>query len=76
MYLQKKTDMTPLREEDAYPADPEEGYGWEKLFAEKVALAEVEEGLGQTIGGLSRSSSRRLPSHRLGHTPPGRDGMR
>ena len=29
-------DVTPLREEDAYPADPEDGYGWEKLFAERL----------------------------------------
>ena len=35
-YLQKSADLTPLKEEDAYPADPEEGYGWEKLFAEKL----------------------------------------
>ncbi|MCS7207321.1 MAG: NAD-dependent epimerase/dehydratase family protein [Dehalococcoidia bacterium] len=35
-YLQKTPDVTPLKEEDAYPADPEEGYGWEKLFAEKL----------------------------------------
>ena len=35
-YLQTLTDVTPLREEDAYPADPEEGYGWEKLFMEKL----------------------------------------
>lgn len=33
-YLQKKEDVEPLRETDAYPADPEPGYGWEKLFAE------------------------------------------
>jgi len=33
-YLQDKTDIKPLREEDAYPADAEPGYGWEKLFAE------------------------------------------
>ena len=33
---QKKADVTPLREEDAYPADPEPGYGWEKLFAEEL----------------------------------------
>jgi nucleoside-diphosphate-sugar epimerase len=26
----------PLKEEDAYPADPEPGYGWEKLFAEEL----------------------------------------
>ncbi|RME13062.1 MAG: NAD-dependent epimerase/dehydratase family protein [Ardenticatenia bacterium] len=35
-YRQQDPDLTPLREEDAYPADPEEGYGWEKLFMEKL----------------------------------------
>lgn len=35
-YLQKKPDVTPLKEDDAYPADPEEGYGWEKLYMEKL----------------------------------------
>jgi nucleoside-diphosphate-sugar epimerase len=34
-YLQKKADVTPLKEEDAYPADAEDGYGWEKLYAER-----------------------------------------
>lgn len=33
-YLQNKTNVKPLKEEDAYPADAEPGYGWEKLFAE------------------------------------------
>lgn len=33
---QKDPDVTPLREEDAYPADPEPGYGWEKLFTEEL----------------------------------------
>lgn len=35
-YLQKQTDVTPLKEEDAYPADAEDGYGWEKLYMERV----------------------------------------
>src|SRR6266404_1255504 len=35
-YRQKVPEVTPLREEDAYPADPEHGYGWEKLFAEEM----------------------------------------
>ena len=35
-YLQKTPDVTPLREEDAFPAEPEEGYGLEKLFMEKI----------------------------------------
>jgi nucleoside-diphosphate-sugar epimerase len=29
-------DVTALREEDAYPALPEDGYGWEKLFSERM----------------------------------------
>lgn len=33
---QKSADVLPLREDDAYPADPEPGYGWEKLFAEEL----------------------------------------
>ena len=33
---QKDPDVKPLVEEDAYPADPEPGYGWEKLFAEEL----------------------------------------
>ena len=34
--LQSGADVTPLREEDAHPYDPDEGYGWEKLFTEKL----------------------------------------
>ena len=30
--------MTPLKEADAFPADPEPGYGWEKLYAEQLCL--------------------------------------
>jgi GDP-D-mannose 3', 5'-epimerase len=35
---EKQTDaaVTPLREADAYPAMPEDGYGWEKLFSERM----------------------------------------
>ena len=35
-HLQKDADVTPLKEEDAYPADAEDGYGWEKLYMERV----------------------------------------
>lgn len=35
-YLQNDADVTPLREEDAYPADAEDGYGWEKLYMERT----------------------------------------
>jgi nucleoside-diphosphate-sugar epimerase len=34
-YLQHSADVKPLKEEDAYPADAEDGYGWEKLFMER-----------------------------------------
>ena len=29
-------DIAPLKESDAYPADAEDGYGWEKLFSERM----------------------------------------
>ena len=29
-------DVKPLKEEDAFPAEPEPGYGWEKLYAEEL----------------------------------------
>jgi nucleoside-diphosphate-sugar epimerase len=32
----RSPDAPPLREEDAYPADPVDGYGWEKLYAERL----------------------------------------
>ena len=34
-YRQNSPDVTPLKEDDAYPADAEDGYGWEKLFMER-----------------------------------------
>lgn len=42
-YLQNQANVVPLREEDAFPADPEEGYGLEKLFAEKLCQYATEE---------------------------------
>ena len=33
---QSDANVTALREEDAYPAMPEDGYGWEKLFSERM----------------------------------------
>ena len=33
---QKNTFIPGLKEEDAYPAEPEDGYGWEKLFSERM----------------------------------------
>ena len=34
--LQKDIFVDGLREEQAYPANPEDGYGWEKLFSERM----------------------------------------
>lgn len=42
-YRQRVTDVTPLKEEDAYPADAEDGYGWEKLFSERQCRHYYEE---------------------------------
>jgi nucleoside-diphosphate-sugar epimerase len=42
-YRQSSVDVTPLREEDAYPADPEDGYGWEKLFSERQCRHYLED---------------------------------
>jgi GDP-D-mannose 3',5'-epimerase len=35
-YRQNDADVSALREEDAYPADAEDGYGWEKLYMERT----------------------------------------
>jgi nucleoside-diphosphate-sugar epimerase len=35
-YLQTQTDVVPLKEEDAYPAEPQDAYGWEKLVTERL----------------------------------------
>ena len=35
-YLQTTVDVQPLREEDAYPAAPQDAYGWEKLITERL----------------------------------------
>ena len=35
-HLQANTDVSPLREGDAYPAAPQGGYGWEKLLGERT----------------------------------------
>lgn len=37
--LQKDSQNSGLREDDAYPADPDSEYGWEKLFSERLYFA-------------------------------------
>ena len=51
---QTSAAVTPLKEDDAYPAMPEDGYGWEKLFSERLCPA--------LSGGLwGRDTGRPLP---------------
>jgi GDP-D-mannose 3',5'-epimerase len=35
-YRQLETEVVPLKETDAYPADPQDAYGWEKLITERL----------------------------------------
>jgi nucleoside-diphosphate-sugar epimerase len=37
-YKQMDANVTPLKEEDAYPAQPQDAYGWEKLIAERLCM--------------------------------------
>lgn len=37
-YRQTETAVTPLREEDVYPAQPQDAYGWEKLLTERLCM--------------------------------------
>jgi GDP-D-mannose 3',5'-epimerase len=37
-FLQEDAQVVPLREQDAYPAAPQDGYGWEKLISERLCL--------------------------------------
>src|SRR3954454_22880908 len=40
---QDSPEVIPLREADAYPAEPEDGYGWEKLFSERMGRHFLED---------------------------------
>jgi nucleoside-diphosphate-sugar epimerase len=42
-FLQLETNIEPLNEEDAYPAQPQDAYGWEKLVAERLCTHYREE---------------------------------
>jgi len=37
-YKQMDTNVTPLKEEDVYPAQPQDAYGWEKLIVEQLCM--------------------------------------
>jgi nucleoside-diphosphate-sugar epimerase len=48
---QSSANVTPLREHDVYPAMPEDGYGWEKLFSEQMCRHFREDfGLATRVG--------------------------
>jgi GDP-D-mannose 3', 5'-epimerase len=48
---QTSPDVRPLKESDAYPAMPEDGYGWEKLFSERMCRHFYEDfGLATRVG--------------------------
>lgn len=38
IYKQTSSNIPPLKESDAYPADPDNEYGWEKLFTERLCM--------------------------------------
>lgn len=42
-YLQTDAQVTPLKEEHAYPAQPQDAYGWEKLITERLCLHYAED---------------------------------
>jgi GDP-D-mannose 3', 5'-epimerase len=42
-YRQMSVNALPLKEEDAYPAQPQDAYGWEKLMAERLCIHYHEE---------------------------------
>ncbi len=42
-YLQEDANVTPLKEDDAYPAMPQDAYGWQKLVMERLCMHYREE---------------------------------
>ncbi len=42
-HLQESADVLPLKEEDAYPAFPQDAYGWEKLVSERLCMHYFED---------------------------------
>jgi GDP-D-mannose 3',5'-epimerase len=42
-FMQTEANVTPLKEQDAYPAQPQDAYGWEKLISERLCLHYAED---------------------------------
>ena len=59
---QTSPEVIPLTEEDAYPALPEDGYGWEKLFSERMCRHFEEDfGLHAASRAFTTSTDRTAP---------------
>src|SRR5262245_56141760 len=54
---QSSADALPLRESDAYPAMPEDGYGWEKLFSERAATSARTTDWRHVLHGITTSTA-------------------
>ncbi len=69
---QRDPNVTALKEADAYPAEPEDGYGWEKLFSERMcrhfreilALRRVSRGFTMCMVrlGLGKGAAKKAPA--------------
>ncbi|NNF26764.1 MAG: NAD-dependent epimerase/dehydratase family protein, partial [Gemmatimonadetes bacterium] len=42
-HLQEEAEVVPLKEDDAYPAAPQDAYGWEKLISERLCMHYYED---------------------------------
>ncbi len=75
----KQTDpnLTALREEDAYPAQPEDGYGWEKLFSERMCRHYAEDfGSSPASPATTTSTAPTAPGPAAGRRRPRRSAAR
>ena len=82
-YRQREANVTALKEEDAYPADAEDGYGWEKLYMERTCRHYREDfGLEtrvvrfHNIFGPAGNLRRRTGEITCGYLPQSRAGRR
>jgi GDP-D-mannose 3', 5'-epimerase len=67
-FLQEQTDVKPLKEEDAYPAFPQDAYGWEKLISERLCMHYLSQHFRRkrNVGRRTRKSARGFkPKNRL-----------
>ena len=76
----KQTDanVTALKEEDAYPALPEDGYGWEKLFSERMCppLSARITALRPASPAITMSTGRKAPMTAAARRPRPRSAAR